>query len=221
MKLRIICLSIFVSIFCHEIYAISVNENIDLVAKELFLKTESIVIKKRAIIQKERFLDPVGRNDMYFEELKKQSPDLLDNTNRYKFGVLHLLVNDTIEKDAYTDFDIVNIMYNLCIDDYIEMSDSILNLVKKGLVKFEILDSAICQDFNLTNSVARNYNNPELQKLLKQIIEDFKSGGIRIPGDREDFIEELNRLISGEAWKNDLQYSIIKHPPLPNREDCR
>jgi len=221
MKYRIIIVWLIVTFACSGTYAIDLKNNEAKIAKELFVKSERIAIKNRAKIAKNRFLDPIGNNELFYKIVKRETPDLINNTNKYKLGLIKLLEDKTIKKDWYTEFDIVNLLCNLCIEDYIDIIDSVRTLVIKKQLKFEILERIVIQDFNLTNQVARNYQNTKLQKLLKQLKQDIKFGKIAIPTNNFGFIEELNKLKSGETWENDLKQDEIKHPPLLNPKNCR
>lgn len=221
MKYKIIIVWLIVTFACSGTYAVDFKNNEAKIAKELFVKSESIAIKNRAKIAKNRFLDPIGNNELFYKIVKRETPDLINNTSKYKFGLMKLLEDKTIKKDWYTEFDIVNLLCNLCLEDYIDIIDSVRILVIKNQLKFEILEHIVIQDFNLTNLLARNYQNTKLKELLKQIKQDIKFGKIVIPTNNFGFMEELNKLESGETWENDLKQDEIKHPPLLNPKNCR
>lgn len=221
MKHRIIFLGLIFTISCLEIYAIDKTKEVDSIAKQLFVKSEKIAIRSRTKIMKVRFFDSIGNNDLFFKILKKESPDLIDNTNKFKLGILKLLTDKTINKDCYTESDIVNLLCNLCLDNYVSIIDIVRISVIKGHLKFKILERAIFQDFNISNQVARNYKNPTLQKSLEQLKLDVKSGRLIIPKDNYGFMEQLNKLISGETWESELKNDEQISPPLLNPKDCK
>lgn len=221
MKLKIILCVLILVLANVKIYSIKSTREDDSVAKQLFVKSEKIAILNRKSINKVRFLDPIGNNELFYKILKKESPELFYNTNRYKFGILKLLSDCTMDKDYYTDSDIINLLCNLCLNNYIVIIDSVRKSVVNGRLKFSILERIIFQDFNLSNQVARNYKDPHLQKSLQHIKQDIEIGKILIPKDKVGFISDLNRLISGEYWEKELKQENEHSPPLLNPQNCR
>lgn len=216
-----IFLGILITIACIKIHANDFKKNEDSVARQLFVKSEKIAIRNRAKTEKMRFLDPVERDILFYKIVRSESPDLLDYTNKYKFSLINLLIDKTIKKDDYSDFDIVNVLYNLCIDDYIKAMDSVYSLVKKNKLKFDILERMIIQDFNVSNQLANNYRNPKLQQFIYRLLQEIKSGDFIIPKKNYDFIESVNKLISGEELVKGLKEKEIIYPPLLNSKNCR
>ena len=217
----IILLILFVFFANIKINAFDFNKNEDSIARQLFVKSEKIAIRSRAKIEKMRFLDPIERNILFFKIVRSESPDLINNTFKYKFSLINLLSDKKIQKDSYSDFDIVNILSNLCIDDYIEVTDSVYTLAKKNKLKFDILENMVIQDFNVSNQLARSYRNPKLKLFLKKILIDIESGKFILPKKNNDFIEFVNKLISGEEWEKELKEINRINPPLLNPKDCR
>ena len=221
MKYKIIVVCLIATFINSGAYAIAFKNNDDRIEKELFLKAENIAIKNRANITKKRFLDPIGNDVLFYKIVKSETPDLINNTNKYKLGLMKLLKDNTIKKDWYSESDIINLLSNLCIDNYIEIIDSVRISVIKGQLKFKILEKVIFQDFNVSNQVARNYKSPTLHKSLEQLKLDVKSGRLIIPKDNYGFMEQLNKLISGETWESELKNDEQISPPLLNPKDCK
>ena len=74
-----------------------------------------------------------------------------------------------IIRDYATNQDVYRILDNLCIDDYVEVLDSVYSFYKLKQVKFDDLYSAVIQDFNMSNQLARNYKNDKiLQKSYRK-----------------------------------------------------
>ena len=176
---------LFILLFSFNLFALTSDNNLKSKTKQLFLKSELFAMNERSEVEKNSFLDPVWRNLRFIELAKNKSPDLIANTNYYKWGLFDLLTDSKIKKDNYTDIDIVNILYNLCLDDYIQVVDSAYFLVKQHKLKIEVFELFINQDFNITNRLAKNYKYPPVTNLLKSIRHDLD-----LHKDRNDFIDD-------------------------------
>jgi hypothetical protein len=106
----------------------------------LFANAEKNAIKQRKEFDKKGvFMDPLGINSCTYNILKKTSPELLDNTNVYIDSLLSLFNNKLIPRDYYTDFDIIVILSNLCIDDYIIVINKVYLLYTNKKIKFKMI----------------------------------------------------------------------------------
>ena len=209
-------IGLFFSLSCVNLHANELNKNVDSIARQLFVKSEQIAMRNRAKIEKMRFLDPVERNSLFFKIVQSESPDLINQTNKYKFGLISLLSDETIIKDDYTNFDIVNILYNLCIDDYVVAMDSVYSLVKANKLKFDILETMVIQDFNVSRQLVLNYQNPKVQQFMYKILHEIETGVYVISKENYDFVESVKKLISGKDWDIDFK----KFEPLLNSKKC-
>ena len=87
-------------------------------------------------------------------------------------------------------------------------------------MKFEVLCDAFFQDFNMSNQLARKYKNEKLQILLAQILQDIKTEKLLIETPPFGFQEEIENLMSGKTWENDLKKTEKTQPPLLKLENC-
>lgn len=217
-KFYFLTLSLIVSISFHVYGCTSTDDSI---AENLFLKCEKHAILERAKIEKERFLDPVERNRLFFEIVEKQSPDLLKYTEKYKYGLLKLLVDLPQKRDNYTESDIVNILYNLCLSDYLVILDSVYANVILNKLEFKILESLVIQDVNITTQLMQNYKNQSVQQALDKIRKGIENSEIRIPNNNSSFLEYLELIRSGEIWENTFSHFEEKYAPLLHTRYCK
>lgn len=222
MKKVIKILFVSLVLFCSNLYA---NDSISLKINRtdrLFLISEKKAIEyRRKVDKKNVFVDPDELNKNIYNIFIKNSPELYSNTRIHKVGLIRILIDKNIQKDYYTNLDIVFILYNLCIEDYIEIIDTTYSLYKKHLVKFKDWRLIVDQDYYISINLASNYKNPRLQKILTQIKNDIESGMVTIPHNNYGFIKEINKLISGEAWENNLRKDVEVSPPMLNPKDCK
>ena len=101
------------------------------------------------------FEDPLGRIDYFFKTVKTVAPQLLTDTKLYKDDLLNLLTDKTFHKNLFTDDNIVFVLYNLPIDDYVDVLNTVLYMYKKGDINQEIFECFIFQDFNVSNSIPK------------------------------------------------------------------
>ena len=197
-------------VLCLNIY--STNES----GKVLFCKAENKAIAYRKDLAKKNiFVDPLVVNSYTYNIFKKTSPELLDNTNLYIDSLLSLFNNKLIPRDYYTDFDILLILYNLCIDDYIVVINKVYELYKKKAIVFNILENVIIQEMNLSNLIIKNYQNNELRKILSNILSDIQTGKIVLPNNSNHFIDDLKDILSGKSWNMFEKYG---DQPLINKK---
>lgn len=118
------------------------------------------------------FEDPLGRICYFFKTVNTIAPQLLTDTKLYKTEVFNILTDTSFRKNKFTNNDIVYILYNLPIDDYVDLLSSVTSLYKKGKITRNIFESFIIQDFNVSNSIAKNFTNEKLQVFLNKILND-------------------------------------------------
>lgn len=183
----------------------------------LFQKSETSILEHR---KEGTFEDPLGRVHFLYKTVRKESPELFEQTNQYKNFLLRILVDKTIEKDEYTDYDVVCILCNLCLDDYIEVMDTAYSLLKNKKINFNIFEYIIFQDFNMSNQVAQNYKNEKLQIFLNRLLLDqqFLQD---IAQEHPDFNSQLKDLISGKLWDNELKEINQIQPPILKHDNCK
>jgi len=139
----------------------------------LFQKIENKMQSHYDHLNKNRlFEDPSGRIVYFFKTVKETAPQLFSDIKFFKDELLILLTDSSFQKNEYTDLDIVYLLYNLQINDYVDILEQISKLYKQNDVDYKIFDCFIFQDFNVSNSVAKNYRNEKLQNFLNSILQD-------------------------------------------------
>lgn len=118
------------------------------------------------------FEDPLGRIWYFFKTVNTIAPQLLTDTKLYKTEVFNILTDTSFQKNQFTNNDIVYILYNLPVDDYVDLLSSVTSLYKKKKITRNIFESFIFQDFNVSNSIAKNFTNEKLQVFLNNILND-------------------------------------------------
>jgi len=106
------------------------------------------------------FEDPMGRMFYFFQTVSKESPCLLSNTAQYKDELLNLLIDSTaLKKNLWTNLDIEYLLYNMAIDDYVDVLIRLYEMYNQGLIDFQTFDSFLFQDLVVSDSVRKNYQN--------------------------------------------------------------
>ena len=205
--------------YCFQLEA-SNNIKDDSLARQLFIKAEQKAIEFRRKTDKLRFVDPIEMNEVFYKIVNNESPELYVETRKYKIGLLNILKDKKIKRDDATNQDVYRILDNLCIEDYVEVMDSVYSFYKQKQVKFDDLYSTVIQDFNMSNQLARNYKNDKLQILLTRILQDIKTGKLLIETPPFGFREEIENLLSGNSWEKELKETEKIQPPLLKQENC-
>lgn len=178
-----------------------------------FIKVENKAIEERAKIVKLRFFDPIERADRFFQILQNDSPELLINTDIYKFEILSLLNDTTIQKDQFTILDIEGLLYNLCLENYLTILDTVYFKVKQQKLDFVVLEDLAIQDFNVSNLLLVNYEDTKVQNIISKIHDGIRNGEIKLPKEKTDFLENLEHTYSDE-WRIFLLGSQKNVPPI-------
>jgi hypothetical protein len=194
--------------------------NDDSLARQLFIKAERKAIEFRKKTDKMRFVDPIEMNEVFYRIVMQESPELYTDTRKYKIGLINILKDKNIQRDDKTNQDIFRILDNLCIEDYVDVIDSVYSFHKQKQVKFEVLYDAVLQDFNMSNQLERNFKNEKLQILLTQILRDLKTGKLLVETPQLGFKEEIENLLSGKSWENDLKWLGKTKPLLLKQQKC-
>lgn len=155
------------------------------------------------------FEDPLGRVNYLFEAITRVAPKLLSETNSYKNGLLHLLADSSFQKKEYSDLDIIYILYNLQIDDYVDLLEHALSFYKQNNIDQSIFENLIFQDFNVSNSLAKNYRNPKLQVFLEELLKD-KDLINKMQLNNKLFQQAILDLKSGTTWNGVDSLSGLK-----------
>ncbi len=146
------------------------------------------------------FEDPLGRIDYFFKTVKTVAPQLLTDTKLYKDDLLNLLTDKTFHKNLFTDDDIVFVLYNLPIDDYVDVLDSALSLYQNEKINQSIFELFIFQNEIASVSVAKNFKNEKLQVFLNKLLDDL-SLIRKVELQNKHFRKSILDLKSGLDWE--------------------
>ncbi|QBR13285.1 hypothetical protein [Sphingobacterium sp. CZ-2] len=105
---------------------------------DIFQKSENLLIQYRKM-KAEGGKDSLNLQDYTYETFKSESPELLNNTQKYKEGLWRLLIDDDIQKDAYTNEDIALLLFNLGSKDFLESKEKVFAYYKEDKVDFGLL----------------------------------------------------------------------------------
>ena len=146
------------------------------------------------------FEDPLGRIDYFFKTVKTVAPQLLTDTKLYKDDLLNLLTNKTFQKKHFTNEGIVFVLYNLPIDDYVDVLDSALSLYQNEKINQSIFELFIFQNEIASVSVAKNFKNEKLQVFLNKLLDD-QSLIRKVELQNKNFRKSILDLKSGLDWE--------------------
>ena len=146
------------------------------------------------------FEDPLGRIDYFFKTVKTVAPQLLTDTKLYKNDLLNLLTDKSFHKNIFTDNNIVFVLYNLPIDDYVDVLDSALSLYQNEKINQSIFELFIFQNEIASVSVAKNFKNEKLQIFLNKLLDD-QSLIRKVELQNKHFRKSILDLKSGLDWE--------------------
>ena len=146
------------------------------------------------------FEDPLGRIDYFFKTVKTVAPQLLTDTKLYKDDLLNLLTNKTFQKKHFTNEGIVFVLYNLPIDDYVDVLDSALSLYQNEKINQSIFELFIFQNEIASVSVAKNFKKEKLQVFLNKLLDD-QSLIRKVELQNKHFRKSILNLKSGLDWE--------------------
>lgn len=99
---------------------------------ELFQIIENDMQAHYDYLDKNRiFEDPLSRTWYFFNTVKAIAPQLLTDTKLYKTEVFNILTDTSFQKNKFTNYDVIYILYNLPVDDYVDLLSSVTSLYKK------------------------------------------------------------------------------------------
>ena len=146
------------------------------------------------------FEDPLGRIDYFFKTVKTVAPQLLTDTKLYKNDLLNLLTDKSFHKNIFTDNNIVFVLYNLPIDDYVDVLDSALSLYQNEKINQSIFELFIFQNEIASVSVAKNFKKEKLQVFLNKLLDD-QSLIRKVELQNKHFRKSILNLKSGLDWE--------------------
>ena len=180
------------------------EENSDPKTNKVYESFQIIENKMQAhydyIEKKGIFEDPLGRIDYFFKTVKTVAPQLLTDTKLYKNDLINLLTDKSFHKNIFTDNNIVFVLYNLPIDDYVDVLDSALSLYQNEKINQSIFELFIFQNEIASVSVAKNFKNEKLQVFLNKLLDDL-SLIRKVELQNKHFRKSILDLKSGLDWE--------------------
>lgn len=192
-------------------------------AVALFMRSEIKLIQHREYVFKKRiFEDPVGNDQVVFNTIRKESPELFKSTIIYKDHLLQMLTDSALKRNEFFNDDIIKVLYNLCIDDYVDVMERACILFKNKQISLFVFKNIIIQDFSMSNQVARNYKNEKLQSFLYRLQQDTTLMA-RIAKEQPYpyFKEQIQDIISGKEWEGNLKEADTIQPPYLKQSNCK
>jgi len=195
-------------------------------AVALFMKSEIKLRQHREYISKKRlFEDPVGYDYVLFNTVRSESPELYKSTTKYKDHLLRILTDSSLKKDEYMNRDILMILFNLCIDDYVDVMEQLYNLFMKKQISFGLFERAIFQDFNMSFQVAKNYKNERLRSFWLHLQNDAELMN-EFDKNNSYLNEYIQDNISGKDWEVNLKEWVSNSkdknsPPFLKQVNCK
>ena len=170
------------------------------------------------------FEDPLGRIFYFFKTVSQESPCLLSNTAQYKDELLNLLIDSTaLKKNHCTNMDIEYLLYNMPIDDYVDVLMRLYEMYKQGLIEYQTFRSFLSQDFCVSNSVSKNYQNEKLNEFFDFLLQDEEFINLRCKWSNITLKESIMGLRNGDSWWDDEAKRIekIQPPILDSYDGCK
>lgn len=162
------------------------------------------------------FEELIGHTIHFFKVVKTVAPQLLTDTKLYKDDILNIVTDKSFKKNGLNDlinYDIPYLLYNLQIDDYVDLLHSVVVLFKKGDIDQEIFERFIFPDDFVSTSLYKNYQNDKLQLFLNNLLKDLDlitKVKIQEPDQDLSFSERIYRLKNGTIWEGNSEYMGLK-----------
>lgn len=159
------------------------------------------------------FEELIGHTMHFFKVVNTVAPQFLTDTKLYKDDILNLLTDKSFKRYDLIDYDIPYLLYNLHIDDYVDLLYSVVPLFKNGDIDQEIFERFIFPDDFVSTSLYQNYQNEKLQLFLNNLLKDqdlISKVKILKPYQLSSFSERIYRLKNGTMWEGDNEHSGFK-----------
>ena len=159
------------------------------------------------------FEDLIGHTSHFFKVVKTVAPHFLTDTKLYKDDILSLLTDKSFKKYDLIDYDIPYLLYNLPIDDYVDLLQSVVVLFKNGDIDQELFERFIFPDDFVSISLYKNYQNEKLQLFLNNLLNDeelIAKVKILKPYQNSPFSERILYLKNGTMWEGDSEVFGLK-----------
>jgi len=168
------------------------------------------------------FEDPLGRIFYFFQTVSKESPCLLSNTVQYKDELLNLLIDSTaLKKNHCTNMDIRYLLFNIPIDDYVDVLMRVYEMYKQGLVDYQTFDSFLFQNFSVSNNVAKNYQNEKLNDFFDFLLQDEEIINQRDKWTNVTLKESIMNFRSDDDTDGLNRIEKIQPPILDSYDGCK
>ena len=168
-------------------------------------------------IEKNRlFEDLIGNTSYFFKIVKTVAPQLLTDTKLYKDDILNIVTDKSFKKNGLNDlinYDIPYLLYNLQIDDYVDLLYSVVPLFKNGDIDQNLFERFIFPDDFVSTSLYKNYQNEKLQLFLNNLLKDqdlISKVKILKPYQFSPFSERILYLKNGTMWEGDSEDMGLK-----------
>jgi hypothetical protein len=162
------------------------------------------------------FEDLIGNTSYFFKIVKTVAPQLLTDTKLYKDDILNIVTDKSFKKNGLNDlinYDIPYLLYNLQIDDYIDLLYSVVPLFKNGDIDQNLFERFIFPDDFVSTSLYKNYQNEKLQLFLNNLLKDqdlISKVKILKPYQFSPFSERILYLKNGTMWEGDSEDMGLK-----------
>jgi len=162
------------------------------------------------------FEDLIGNTSYFFKIVKTVAPQLLTDTKLYKDDILNILTDKSFKKNGLNDlvnYDIPYLLYNLQIDDYVDLLYSVVPLFKNGDIDQNLFERFIFPDDFVSTSLYKNYQNEKLQLFLNNLLKDqdlISKVKILKPYQFSPFSERILYLKNGTMWEGDSEDMGLK-----------
>ena len=159
------------------------------------------------------FEELIGHTMHFFKVVNTVAPQFLTDTKLYKDDILNLLTDKSFKRYDLIDYDIPYLLYNLHIDDYVDLLYSVVPLFKNGDIDQNLFERFIFPDDFVSTSLYQNYQNEKLQLFLNNLLKDqdlISKVKIQKPYQNDSFSERILSLKNGTMWEGNSEYMGLK-----------
>ena len=159
------------------------------------------------------FEELIGHTMHFFKVVNTVAPQFLTDTKLYKDDILNLLTDKSFKRYDLIDYDIPYLLYNLHIDDYVDLLYSVVPLFKNGDIDQNLFERFIFPDDFVSTSLYKNYQNEKLQLFLNNLLKDqdlISKVKIQKPYQKDSFSERIMSLKNGTMWEGNSEYMGLK-----------
>jgi hypothetical protein len=96
--------------------------------------------------------------------------------------------------------DIKYLLYNTTIEEYVDILDDVYRMYKQGIIDYEMFNFFLFQDYNVSNSVAKNYQNEKLIDFFDMLLLDEELINLYPEWSMASIKESILNLLKGNSW---------------------